>query len=62
MAIESPNYNVESKDENIEIRKYDDYIVAQVDLEADYNYALNKGFRILANYIFGGNHQKSKIP
>jgi DNA gyrase inhibitor GyrI len=61
MAIESPNYNVESNDGNIEIRKYDDYIVAQVDLEADYNSALNKGFRILANYIFGGNHQKSKI-
>ena len=62
MAIESPNYNVESKDENIEIRKYDDYIVAQIDLTSDYNSALNKGFRILANYIFGGNHQKSKIP
>jgi hypothetical protein len=48
-------------DGNIEIRKFDVYIVAQVDLEADYNSALNKRFRILANYIFGGNHQKSKI-
>jgi hypothetical protein len=44
MAIESPTYNVESKDGNIEIRKYDDYIVAQLDLEADYSSALNKGF------------------
>ncbi len=35
--------------------------MAQVDLEADYSSALNKGFSILAGYIFGGNHQKSKI-
>ena len=61
MAIESPSYSIESKDGNIEIRKYKDYIVAQVDLEADYDSALSKGFRILAGYIFGGNHQKSEI-
>jgi len=61
MTIESPTYNVESKEENIEIRKYDDYIVAQVDLEADYSSALSNGFSILAGYIFGGNHKKSKI-
>jgi hypothetical protein len=30
MAIESPSYNVESVDGNIEIRRYDDYIVAQL--------------------------------
>lgn len=61
MAIESPNYVVESKDGNIEIRRYDDYIVAQVDLASDYNSALNSGFSILAGYIFGANHKKSKI-
>ncbi len=27
MAIESPSYDVECKDGNIEIRNYDDYIV-----------------------------------
>jgi DNA gyrase inhibitor GyrI len=61
MAIESPLYTVESKDGDIEIRKYDDYIVAQVDIESDYDSALTNGFRILANYIFGANHKKSNI-
>jgi len=61
MATESPAYNVESKDGNIEIRKYEDYIVAQVDVEADYRSALYKGFRILAGYIFGANHKKSEL-
>jgi CRISPR/Cas system CMR-associated protein Cmr1 (group 7 of RAMP superfamily) len=61
MAIESPAYTVEKREGDIEIRIYDDYIVAQVDVEADYDSALNKGFRILANYIFGANHKKSNI-
>ena len=61
MTIESPAYTVEKKEGDIEIRLYDDYISAHVDLEADYDSALNKGFRILANYIFGANHKKSKI-
>ena len=36
--------------------------LAQVDVEADYRNALGMGFSILANYIFGGNKKKSKIP
>jgi hypothetical protein len=59
---ESPSYNVEKKDGNFEIREYEDYILAQVDVEADYRNALGMGFSILANYIFGGNKKKSKIP
>lgn len=59
---ESPNYMVEKKEDNIEIRVYDPYILAQVDIEADYDTALRRGFSILAGYIFGANHQKRKIP
>jgi hypothetical protein len=59
---ESPSYNVEKKDGNVEIREYEDYILAQVDVEADYRNALGMGFSILANYIFRGNKKKSKIP
>lgn len=61
MTIESPAYTVEKREGDIEIRLYDDYIVAQVDVKADYDSALNKGFRILANYIFGANQKKSNI-
>jgi hypothetical protein len=59
---ESPYYNVEKKDGNFEIREYGDYILAQVDVEADYRNVLGMEFSILANYIFGGNKKKSKIP
>ena len=62
IMTESPLYNIEKKDGNFEIRRYDDYILAQVDVQADYKKAMSMGFSILANYIFGGNTKKSKIP
>lgn len=61
MAIESPRYQIINKDNKFEIREYDEYIVAQVELDGDFSSALQKGFRILANYIFGGNTSKSNI-
>ena len=59
---ETPKYTVEKKDEDIEIRAYLGYILAQVDVESDYDQAIGLGFRILANYIFGGNRKRSNIP
>ena len=59
---ETPKYTVEKKDEDIEIRVYPGYILAQVDVESDYDQAIGLGFRILANYIFGGNKKRSNIP
>ena len=59
---ESPAYTLEEKDDQFEIRRYPDYILAQVDVESDYNGAVSIGFRILANYIFGGNKKKKSIP
>jgi hypothetical protein len=58
---ESPAYTVESKDGDIEIRVYPGYILAQTDVEADFDNAIGKGFSILANYIFGGNKKKANI-
>jgi hypothetical protein len=59
---ESPAYTLEKKDDHFEIRIYPDYIVAQVDVESDYDSAVVIGFRILANYIFGGNKKSKSIP
>jgi len=59
---ESPSYTVERKDENVEIRRYATYILAQVDVKSEYDEAMILGFRILANYIFGGNKKRSKLP
>ena len=59
---ETPKYTVENKDEDVEIRVYPGYILAQVDVESDYDKAIGLGFRILANYIVGGNKKRSNIP
>jgi len=61
MAIEEPKYSVALKAENYEVRKYGPIIVAEVKVESDFKDAGNKGFRILAGYIFGKNKSKSKI-
>ena len=59
---ESPTYKLERKNENFEIRRYPDYILAQVDVEADYDSAVSIGFSILASYIFGANKGRKSIP
>jgi len=62
MAIETPEYTVLRKVKNIEIRKYQEYIQAEVEVvEEDYKSAIEKGFGILAGYIFGNNISKQKI-
>ena len=61
MPIESPKYKVIERDNKFEIREYEKYIVAEVDVEAGYNAALNTGFGILAGYIFGGNSARASI-
>ncbi len=61
MSIENPKYKVVERDNKFEIRDYEQYIVAEVDVEASYNSALNSGFGILAGYIFGGNSARASI-
>lgn len=59
--VESPEYSVEFEDGTFEIRNYGHYVLAQVDVEGDFDDAIGKGFSILANYIFGANRKHSKI-
>jgi hypothetical protein len=61
LAIESPGYDVVRKDNQYEIREYEDYIVAEVEIDGDFDSALQRGFRVLAGYIFGRNITKSHI-
>lgn len=60
--VKSPEYTVEQKEDKIEIRQYPDYILAQVDVSAEFDDAIGTGFSILAHYIFGGNKKRSSIP
>lgn len=61
MAIEEPEYKVESKAANYEIRKYGPVVVAETKIESDFENAGTQAFRILAGYIFGANKSKTKI-
>lgn len=61
MAVTEPKYSVESKSDHFEIRLYESTTVAETVVEADFDEAGNKAFRILADYIFGNNKSKAKI-
>ncbi len=59
--IEEPKYTVLEKRDGYEIRQYDPYILAQTTVTGSYDEATNKGFRIIADYIFGNNTKKESI-
>jgi hypothetical protein len=61
MAIEEPEFQVVSKTEDYEVRRYGAVLVAETKVDASFEDAGNKAFRILADYIFGGNKSKTKI-
>lgn len=61
MATEEPIFVLESKAAHYEIRKYAATLVAETQIDAKFDEAGNKAFRILANYIFGDNKSKTKI-
>ncbi len=55
MATEEPEYTVLTQVDDFELRRYDPQIVAQTWVSGDQKQASNKGFKILADYIFGNN-------
>jgi len=61
-GIEEPAYTVIEKRDGYEIRQYEPYIVAQVNLpDLPYREAVTKGFTILAAYIFGDNKTQQEF-
>jgi len=61
-TVEEARYDVVEAEANIELRNYQEVVVAQtyVDIE-DWDDAGSVGFRRLANYIFGGNVAEESI-
>jgi SOUL heme-binding protein len=55
MAIEEPGFETLEKVDNIEIRQYRPFIVAETFVDGDMRSATSKGFRLIADYIFGNN-------
>jgi hypothetical protein len=61
MATEEPAFTVVSHEGDFEVRDYPALVVAEVTVTGDQKEAANKGFRLLAGYIFGGNTRQQSI-
>ena len=55
MAIEEPHYEVRLSQAPFELRHYAPTLIAQTIVEGDMDAASNKGFRLIADFIFGNN-------
>ena len=55
MTTEEPEFILILKKENFEIRQYESKILAQVQVQGDFDDATSRGFKVLADYIFGNN-------
>ena len=55
MAVEEPAFQIVVREGRFEIRDYPALVVAEVAVSGGQKEAANKGFRLLAGYIFGGN-------
>jgi hypothetical protein len=59
MAIEEPKFDLLEKTDSFELRLYRPMIVAEVLVDGDMDQASSKGFRLIADYIFGNNRAHS---
>ncbi len=55
MAIEEPRFTVSLKSGPFEVRQYAPMLVAETLVQGDMDEASNRGFRRIADYIFGNN-------
>ena len=62
MATEEPKFELLSKHDHIELRRYPSFIVAETFVEGDMDAASGKGFRAIADYIFGNNVSAGSAP
>jgi len=60
-SAEEPNYQVLNDFGHIQIRQYPALVIAQTEVNADYQNSSREAFQRLAGYIFGNNKKKQKI-
>ena len=60
-AIEEPDYEILRTIDQVELRRYAPYVVAEVVLDTSAEDAGNQAFPILAGYIFGKNKGEKKF-
>ena len=61
MAVEEPVFELAMQEDAFEVRLYPALVAAQVKVSGTRSEAVNAGFRLLADYIFGNNQGKQKI-
>lgn len=59
--VEQAKYEVVESHGNIELRDYAPMIVAQTEVTGEREEAINQGFRLIADYIFGNNAPASNV-
>ena len=60
MATEEPKFDLLLQEDRFEIRRYAPQIIAETFVDGDMDSASSRGFRLIADYIFG-NNQKAGI-
>lgn len=61
MAIDEPKYTVVRTYDGFELRRYESYVVAEVEVDRAFSEAGNAAFRILFRYIGGANRASASI-
>ncbi len=59
VATEEPKFSLLEKDQSFELRLYEPKIIAEVEVDGDMSAASRKGFRLIADFIFGNNTAQS---
>lgn len=59
--VEQAKYEVVESQGDIQIRDYAPMIVAEAEVSGERKEAINQGFRIIADYIFGNNAPKKNV-
>lgn len=60
-AVDEPNYRVVKNTGGIEIREYDSYLVAEIEVKGSFDAAAFQAFDPLFKFIDGNNRSKQKI-
>jgi hypothetical protein len=61
LSTEEPKFTVARRTERYEIRSYGPTLVAETLVDAGFDDAGSRAFRILADYIFGNNRSRSRL-
>ncbi|MBL8770934.1 MAG: heme-binding protein [Phenylobacterium sp.] len=60
-SVEQPRYEVLERDGRVELRAYPSLIAAETVVQGDESTARNRGFRRIADYIFGANQSRASV-